>query len=59
MFEQKPMIPPLQSSRYQPAEGLSGTRRDAAPAYCDSHIASMKHEDAAANFTALLGLPLP
>jgi len=40
-------------------EGLSGKRRDAAPAYCDGHIASMKHEDAAASFTALLGLPLP
>jgi len=40
-------------------EGLSGKRRDAAPAYCDAHIASMKQKDAAASFTALLGLPLP
>jgi hypothetical protein len=59
MVEQKPMTPPLQSSRYQPVEGLSGKRCDAASAYCDGHIASMKHEDAAASFTALLGLPLP
>jgi hypothetical protein len=36
-----------------------GTIADAASAYCDGHIASMKHEDAAASFTALLGLPLP
>jgi hypothetical protein len=59
MVEQKPMTPPLQPSRYQPVEGLSGKRRDAAPAYCDAHIASMKQKDAAASFTALLGLPLP
>jgi hypothetical protein len=59
MVEQKPMTPPLQSSRYQPLAGLSGKRRDAASAYCDGHIASMKDEDAAASFTALPELPLP
>lgn len=28
-------------------------------AYCDGHIASMKHQEAADNYAAILGLPLP